>query len=86
MDVRLIEVEQLTGNACEKLRQLQVWACFEVTHQFLSACFYFAIHFISSFFFFFLCVVVSGVRVREFGACERPAAARRSVDPAQCAF
>uniref|UniRef100_A0A3Q4GFY9 Uncharacterized protein n=1 Tax=Neolamprologus brichardi TaxID=32507 RepID=A0A3Q4GFY9_NEOBR len=24
MDVRLIEVEQLTGNACEKLRQLQV--------------------------------------------------------------
>lgn len=52
MDVRLIEVEQLTGNACEKLRQLQVWACFEVTHQFLSACFYFVIHFISSFFFY----------------------------------
>lgn len=82
MDVRLIEVEQLTGNACEKLRQLQVWACFEVTHQFFLHVF--TLLFIL--FHLFLCVVVSGVRVREFGACERPAAAWRSVDPAQCAF
>uniref|UniRef100_A0A669C116 Uncharacterized protein n=1 Tax=Oreochromis niloticus TaxID=8128 RepID=A0A669C116_ORENI len=82
MDVRLIEVEQLTGNTCEKLRQLQVWACFEMTHQFLSACFYF----LKFFYLFLLHAVISGVRVREFGACECPAAARRGVDPAQCTF
>ncbi|XP_076743409.1 uncharacterized protein LOC143419797 [Maylandia zebra] len=32
MDVRLSEVDQLTGNASEKLKQLQVWACFDMTY------------------------------------------------------
>ncbi|XP_076744614.1 uncharacterized protein LOC143420390 isoform X1 [Maylandia zebra] len=32
MDVRLSEVDQLTGNTSEKLKQLQVWACFDMTY------------------------------------------------------
>ncbi|KAL3975181.1 pappalysin-2 [Sarotherodon galilaeus] len=32
MDARLSEVDQLTGNTCEKLKQLQVWGCFDVTY------------------------------------------------------
>ncbi|KAL3989218.1 hypothetical protein ACER0C_013536 [Sarotherodon galilaeus] len=32
MDVHLSEVDQLTGNTCEKLKQLQVWACFDMTY------------------------------------------------------
>ncbi|CAI5661232.1 unnamed protein product [Oreochromis niloticus] len=32
MDARLSEVDQLTGNTCEKLKQLQVWGCFDMTY------------------------------------------------------
>ncbi|KAL3987992.1 charged multivesicular body protein 2A [Sarotherodon galilaeus] len=32
MDVHLSEVDQLTGNTCEKLKQLQVWGCFDMTY------------------------------------------------------
>ncbi|KAL4007064.1 adhesion G-protein coupled receptor G3 [Sarotherodon galilaeus] len=32
MDARLSEVDQLTGNTCEKLKQLQVWRCFDMTY------------------------------------------------------
>ncbi|KAL3975384.1 G patch domain-containing protein 2 [Sarotherodon galilaeus] len=31
MDVHLSEVDQLTGNTCEKLKQPQVWGCFNMT-------------------------------------------------------
>ncbi|XP_063344349.1 nesprin-2-like [Pelmatolapia mariae] len=32
IDVHLSAVDQLTGNTCEKLKQLQVWACFDMTY------------------------------------------------------
>ncbi|KAL4000611.1 NLR family CARD domain-containing protein 3 [Sarotherodon galilaeus] len=32
MDVHLSEVDQLTGNTCEKLKQLQVWGCLDMTY------------------------------------------------------
>ncbi|XP_042082826.1 nesprin-1-like [Haplochromis burtoni] len=32
MDVHLSEVDQLTGNTCEKLKQLQVCGCFDMTY------------------------------------------------------
>ncbi|KAL4008479.1 hypothetical protein ACER0C_002331 [Sarotherodon galilaeus] len=31
-DIILSEVDQLRGNTCEKLKQLQVWACFDMTY------------------------------------------------------
>ncbi|XP_063331625.1 nesprin-2-like [Pelmatolapia mariae] len=32
VDFHPSEVDQLTGNTCEKLKQLQVWACFDMTY------------------------------------------------------